>query len=179
MIVVTGNGRTGTSLMMQTLKLLGMQISGVEYLPEFGEKKFNPKGFFNLPLEEIVNGIPEKYKGTVVKADIISLQNTDPKLIDLIIVCKRNINDMIDSMLRVMDRVDIGLDMTRENLIEANTCTYDIIEDYAKEIPTMYINYEEMISTPKEMVEHIAKVLDISNDIGDAIKNIDGGSKCQ
>ena len=62
MIVVTGTPRSGSSMTMQTLKLLGIPVamedsidmSGVAHLPEDVENRdvlleHNPKGYWNLP----------------------------------------------------------------------------------------------------------------------------------
>lgn len=65
MITVTGVGRSGTSLMMQTLKLLGASVMGDEYLKE-ARTKFggvhewaNPKGFYEVP-NTVLFGLQEK-----------------------------------------------------------------------------------------------------------------------
>ena len=43
MIVVTGSARSGTSLMMQTLKLLGVPVEGHKFHEDFPIVEANPR----------------------------------------------------------------------------------------------------------------------------------------
>lgn len=66
MIVVTGF-RSGTSLIMQTLKLLEFPIVGYKFHDDFSHKELNPKGYYSLPGRETVYGLKTHYKGKAVK----------------------------------------------------------------------------------------------------------------
>jgi len=119
MIVVAGAGRCGTSLMMQTLGLLGVPLLGnpvghrghqlwqnyqninnliLDDIP----KDKNPKGYFELPLEivyDVIKGDYPDHKGKAVKITAPEVTHIDPKNIDAVILCVRsNIKDAARSM---------------------------------------------------------------------------------
>ena len=73
MIVVTGSCRSGSSLMMQTLKLLGIEIAGEKFHEDFPVEEGNPKGYYDLPFEIVMNGLGEEYKGKGVKLSLIHI----------------------------------------------------------------------------------------------------------
>ena len=56
MVVVTGSPRTGTSAMMQTLKILGLMPFSPAFLKEHeGLERYNKKGFYEPNLEIILS----------------------------------------------------------------------------------------------------------------------------
>jgi hypothetical protein len=112
--IVTGEPRSGTSLMMQTLKLLGIPVIG-EFIPnaQVGDKirkesnKLNPKGFYEVG-GVVMKGIPngDEYVLNILNNSAIKIicnglidknylnngNGTDPKIINnsKIIWCLRN-----------------------------------------------------------------------------------------
>ena len=101
MIVVTGTARTGTSLMMQTLMHLGVPIVGDKFSNENEVEECNPKGYYELPIKEIVNGIHnEEYRDKGIKLFGYSLSLSDPSLISHIILCRRNKPETLDSIVK-------------------------------------------------------------------------------
>jgi hypothetical protein len=111
MILVTGAGRCGSSLMMQTLELLDVplvapvgncntlvwQSDSVEYQERW--KEMNPKGIYEVPidflLEYIRNGwTPEEFHtGKAVKILSTLVSCIKPELIEKIIICSRKDRD--------------------------------------------------------------------------------------
>ena len=113
-IVVSGEPRSGTSMMMQTLNLLGLNIwqndetrnksKDDTYLKH--AQKLNPKGFFetqfvvrginlermkkNAENKDNFENILEQHNGEVVKIVTRGLLNTSSELIDKIIFCARS-----------------------------------------------------------------------------------------
>tara|TARA_Y100000593_G_C4297612_1_gene331498 strand:- start:810 stop:1460 length:651 start_codon:yes stop_codon:yes gene_type:complete len=107
MIVVTGAGRCGSSLMMQTLSLLGVPMIGNPE-KDFGVNtmmhedsegilaarlmKMNPKGYWELPISEIYqmvdNGFPE-HTGHAIKVMGAAFTQLDTDDIERVIFCKR------------------------------------------------------------------------------------------
>ena len=68
MIIITGSCRSGTSMMMQTLQLLGVAIAGEASHPDFPVVEGNPKGYFDLPFKEHMDGIDiDKYQDKAIK----------------------------------------------------------------------------------------------------------------
>tara|TARA_R100001015_G_C4632514_1_gene196149 strand:- start:3535 stop:4179 length:645 start_codon:yes stop_codon:yes gene_type:complete len=120
MIVVAGSGRCGTSLMMQTLNLLGVPL--VENPEGWGKHQLwlgyeetnnlnlsslptnkNPKGYFELSYNKIFDIIHNKdtdrYTGKAIKFTTPELIHLDPDKIDQIIFCeRRNIRKAAKSM---------------------------------------------------------------------------------
>lgn len=92
MIIVTGMPRTGTSLVMQTLDRLGMNVHGIQF-PSNRTRAHNPKGFWEdvdtlrgQRLQELVS------HRSAVKVNIrklIEYSILNPAT-DKIIVCRRN-----------------------------------------------------------------------------------------
>lgn len=110
-IIVSGNSRTGTSLMMQTLKALGLKVSGEKFVRKPGDELYeehyenNPLGFYEIPY--LVNvGIKDytvdKINGEVVKLNLPGLLKTDKKYVDKLIYCIRNPQEMVDSKLKAI-----------------------------------------------------------------------------
>ena len=111
MILVTGAGRCGSSLMMQTLELLDvplvapvgncntltMQTSCVEYRERWEE--MNPKGINEVPIDFLIeytrNGwTPEEFHtGKAVKILSTLVSCIKPELIEKIILCSRKDRD--------------------------------------------------------------------------------------
>jgi hypothetical protein len=111
MILVTGAGRCGSSLMMQTLELLDVSLvppvgncNTLVWQYPYGEyqdqwKEMNPKGIYEVPidflLEYIRNGwTPEKFHtGKAVKILSTLVSCIKPELIEKIIICSRKDRD--------------------------------------------------------------------------------------
>lgn len=149
MIIVTGL-RSGTSLMMQTLKILGTPITGVDYHDEFSHKELNPKGYWNLTMSETVGGIQHnKYKGMAVKLGGADLYQTKENLIDRIIWCRRNKTDTIESIKKLLELNQhiVNLEPSYKNsewAYETNKkFTLSAIEKFNK--PVIIVWYEDVI----------------------------------
>jgi hypothetical protein len=107
MIVVTGAGRSGTSLMMQTLSLLGIPMLGepsnnnvlVGYDKSKDDdltrlaKELNPKGYWEISIDDLKEGLPNSFNqdvsGKAIKLFpgffcIVNIHD-----IEKLIICKR------------------------------------------------------------------------------------------
>ena len=111
MLLVTGAGRCGSSLMMQTLELLDIPLvqpvgncntlalhtSCVEYRERWEE--MNPKGIYEVPIDFLIeytrNGwTPEEFHtGNAVKILSTLVSCIKPELIEKIILCSRKDRD--------------------------------------------------------------------------------------
>jgi len=181
MIVVTGL-RSGTSLMMQTLKLLGVVVVGYKFHDDFSHKELNPKGYYDLPISETMGGLNTTiYRGKAVKLGGYQLSKTNPKYVDRIIVCVRNKNETIPSILRIM-KADYNISRIKPNIQNAelayNSNTY-LIDEYLKSKTHVKIRYEDMIERPNLSLYKICDFLDIKSDITKAINNIEKRVVCQ
>jgi hypothetical protein len=111
MILVTGAGRCGSSLMMQTLELLDVplvppvgncntlvyQSDNVEYQERWEE--MNPSGIYELPIDFLLDYIrngwtPEEFhKGKAVKFLSNLVTCIKPEMIEKVILCSRRDRD--------------------------------------------------------------------------------------
>lgn len=130
--VVTGEPRSGTSMQMQSLHLLGVPVAGKEFpLKEVREKnefdiavaeknkRMNPKGFYEVP-GVVIRGTRdiEPYKGKAVKIITSGIWprtarngmefGTPPSLVDKYIFCVRNPRQIAISQKDLSDRGVLG-----------------------------------------------------------------------
>ena len=176
MIVVTGF-RSGTSLMMQTLRLLGIPIVGLEYHEEFSHVDLNPKGYFNLPLSETSQGInSKKYVGRGIKLHGASLIQTNPKLVKKIIVCTRDEKPCIDSVWKLLkkNKDQIGVTFTRKMAAYyyyLNKQYIDLYIDKTK-VESMEVKFENILANSEHEIERVRNFLNIKCDLTNAILNV-------
>lgn len=175
MIVVSGSARTGTSMMMQTLILLGYKSPAKKFLPEHKDiLDCNPNGFYEL-YDEVINGIQhDKYEGQVVKMFPGCLYQTDKSLVSKIIICVRDKSETIKSYTPIHDI--LKQERTPEFIYDAN---YLILNHYIVDVKHIFINFEDIISNPKDTVLSLCEFLEIQPGlckINNAIKNIDYAS---
>jgi len=178
MIVVTGVPRSRTSLVMQSLKLLGVDIVGEKYdyrnIP-----KHNQKGYWELPIEKTLNGIKtEEYRGKGIKLFGESLSKTDPCYISKIIWCIRYRNYAVKSFKKLlMDNPNFGLKATRKNCEKVYDENFSRISKSitSKNMEYMRIDYKDW-NNPKKTIKRIVDYLGLENvNIENAIDNVDLG----
>ena len=102
MIIVTGI-RSGTSWTMQTIKEF-YPIVGLKYHEDFPVEELNRNGYYDLPLAETINGLKTHYKGCAVKLNGASLYHTNPDFIRGVIVCVRDREDQIKSIIKSFEK---------------------------------------------------------------------------
>jgi hypothetical protein len=176
-IIVTGL-RSGTSLMLQTLRLLGFPITGYAFHDEFMHKELNPKGYFNLPMSETLGGIKHhEYIGKAVRLGGADLNSTNPKFINKVIWCRRNPEECKKSIMKMLlaDYDIIKLEPNNENaekIYLINTLFTQKFLD-KNEIPCLEIYYEEMLLDTKNTINKIKKFVRTDCDIDKAVNNVD------
>ena len=180
MLIVTGL-RSGTSLMMQTLKLLGVPVVGYMFLDDFSHQELNPKGYYDLPISETWEGLnTNKHKGKAVKLGGYQLSKTHPKYVGRIIVCDRNKKATISSVFRLM-KADYNISRikpTVENAELAYNSNKYLIDEYVKTKTHIRIRYEDMIERSELAIYKICNFLGVKNDVTEAINNIEKRELC-
>lgn len=174
MIAITGL-RSGTSLMMQTLKLLGFPIVGMKYHKHFSHKELNPRGYYDMPIEYTINGMNSyRHKGQAIKLYGAQLAKTDPKYVSKLIICEREYEPCIKSVQRLMELdVDItGLDPSPEHARLLHGVNIDLIERSAKHIENIRVKFEDMLSAPDSTIKKVCKFLNIETAIDKAVENV-------
>lgn len=177
MIVITGL-RSGTSLMMQTLKLLGFPVTGFLFHDDFIHKELNPKGYYDLPINEVINGLnTDIYKGKAVKLAGTQLYKTNPKYVSKIINCKRCPSEAIKSVKKLLwyEENMTGVEPTDKNAEVVYRINLLYAKRYIEEnnIPHISIYYEEMLLDPKGTILKVKDYLEIETDISNAVLNVD------
>ena len=176
MIVVTGTARSGTSLMMQTLKLLGINIAGQKF-DKWNRERWNPKGYWELPVKDTIDGIKDdRFEGKAVKLFVQGLTKTNPSFISKAIRCTRLKSAAVKSYMAMLQSMpDCGIPGTR------NVCSdlYDVGDQYTKEylelnnIPYINIDLNNMINDTVNQINKVADFLSLSKeDLKPAIENV-------
>lgn len=169
MLVVTGSPRTGTSAMMQTLKILGIEPVSPAFLDEHKNiKKYNKKGFYEPNLEGVMN--LEDSPTKVVKLFGSCLPYVKKDIVNKLIIMKRDKHKATKSYRPILMDIDEG-DVEAEFVYDV---CYDIIAGYKDDIPNIEVNYEDLLENPEKEIERIVEFLQINNiNSEEAVKNID------
>jgi hypothetical protein len=177
MIIVTGAPRTGTSLMMQTLQILGVPITG-EAFSNINPFIGNIKGYWELPEEEISAGITNtRYEGKAVKLFAAGLYNTKEVLINKIIYCHRDEQETVASFLKLIKKVPIRMEPTIETAEKVVKANKELIESYLDVCnkPVFRVYFKEMLAEPERVISGLCAFLKIQPGTGkiqEAIDNI-------
>lgn len=171
-IAVVSEGRTGSSLCMQTLKILGVPVAAPGFLKEHDNiRQYNPKGFYELP--DLDSGIQdERYSGMAVKMFPMALKNTPPKLISKVIRMKRNREDACISMIPVL----AALHPEELNAFSVYDMNCEFLDKYLVDIQHLICNFEPLIENPFSEIERIIDYLGINpslSQIKQAYDNVD------
>lgn len=171
-ICVTGSGRDGTSLMMQTLKILGVPVAAPDFIKEHDKiRQFNPKGFYELP--DLEHGIKDdRYDGMAVKMFPATLENTPKELIGKIIRMSRNPTDAAISYCPLKD----VLEDTKLSAFEIIKFNNSYLDKYLLERNHILVKFEHFLENPFDVIEMVIDYLDITpslSQIADAYRNID------
>lgn len=150
-IIVTGSGRSGTSLMMQMLKFLGIPVSGSAFIEgEQWDEELHPGGTWDLPAAETIDGIRgHKYDGTAVKLFGHQLYMSDEDVIDSVIVCLRGIDACRESMLRMLEIENpLGVEKTPEFVDACYVANYGAIFDFlnGNDVRRLFVRFDDMVS---------------------------------
>lgn len=152
--IVSGLPRSGTSLLMQSLKEGGLPVAadGIRKPDES-----NPKGY--LEVESIIDKLrdnPEfvfNFEDQVLKVVAYGLQYL-PSGNYKVVYMERNIEEVLDSMEKMMDSTDEEREGTKLAFEKLNEKTKSDISQ-RQDMDVLFINYNEILSNPEE---HLAKV---------------------
>ena len=189
MIIVTGSCRTGTSMMMQTLKLLGVPIEGEKFHADFPVEEGNPKGYYDLPFEILQKGLGDEYEGKAVKLLGEWLPYTDPVIATHMIICKRRDGGAADrstiKLLKQEQVVETDSDIRKtlleicamlspQQITQRRWANYNLIEGYLEHYTgyTIDVYFEDMIYHPEETIKEVQEFLHLDGDIQAAVDNI-------
>ena len=158
--IVSGLERSGTSMLMQILKAGNLPIGFNETRPA---DENNPKGYYELEGGKIINRLIdgtfplEKYKGKFIKITAFGLKFLPPGKYK-IIYSERNIEEILDSMERMMGKKDLKRQETKKTFIKLNNMIKQHIRE-REDTEHIIINYNQTISNPKSNINKIVGFL--------------------
>jgi hypothetical protein len=160
MIIVSGEARSGTSLMMLILKRLGLKIAGSKFITE-DNKMMNPTGIWEIkgtPMKPFNQELIDLYeiKGDVMKIISHGLLESDMSLIDLIIYMVRNPREIVVSQRQQVDYID---DEYNYNWYNIHCATLITKLDRGEMSPMMFVHYTDLMTHPKRVTKTIASIL--------------------
>ena len=168
MLVVTGSPRTGTSAMMQTLKLLGIPPISPAFTKEHTKiRNYNRKGFYEPDMEQVMK--LKDVEGMAVKLFGSALPFVKKDIVNKMIVMKRDKQSANKSYTPVMEELGEGIDVD----FVYDVC-YTEIEKLKGDTSYLEVNFEDLIQDPEKEIDRIVEFLQLSGEGKDqAIKNID------
>lgn len=161
--IVSGLERSGTSLLMQILDAGEIPIAfDNKRLPD----EFNPKGYYELEGGKIINKLIEKsfpiekYMGKFIKITSYGLKYL-PKGAYKIIYSERDIEEILDSMQRMMEKIDENRSESKKNLMKLNNMIKKQLQE-KKELEVLFVSYNNILKNPKNNIKKILDFLDLS-----------------
>lgn len=196
MIVVTGACRSGSSLMMQTLQLLGLPLAGEAHHPDFPVEEGNPKGYYDMPFYNLMTGFGNFYNGKVIKLFGTSLPKIhNPGNVTHAIVCVRDDVEAQDKSTRKLLDLEVKHKseqdspvrqmviehmetMTDQDISKVRRRTYKQTYAYLEQhnIPYIKVSYEDMLYKTVATMELITEFIGLSPNqkkLKEAEENVD------
>lgn len=152
--IVSGLPRSGTSLLMQALQAGGLPVA------TDGKRKpdeDNPKGY--VEIESVIDKLrdnPEfvfNFEDQVVKVIAYGLQYLPHRNYKVVYV-ERNIEEVLDSMEKMMGAKDEERESTKEAFIKLDEKTKVSISN-REDMDVLFVNYNEILSNPEEQMRKV------------------------
>lgn len=166
--IVSGLGRSGTAMLMQILQAGGIPIAHDDSRPV---DESNPKGYYELEGGKIINKLMDgsfpldKYKGKFIKITSYGLKYLPPGKYK-IIYSERNIEEILDSMEKMIGKKDSNREETQKTFVKLNNIIKKHIQE-REDIDVLLINYNNILSNPKNNISKILDFLDMPDGILD------------
>jgi hypothetical protein len=166
--IISGLERSGTSMMMQILNAGNIPCA---FDDSRSPDQSNPKGYYELEGGKIINRLMDgsfpfiKYKGKFIKITAYGLRYL-PQGNYKIIYSERNIDEILDSMEKMIGNKDDNREETKETFVKLNNLVKKQILE-RKDTDVLLINYNNIITNPRENIIKIIEFLDIPIEILD------------
>jgi hypothetical protein len=171
--IVSGLERSGTSMLMQILKAGEIPISFDETRKPDDN---NPKGYYELEGGKIINKLMEgtfpfqDFKGKFIKITAFGL-----KFLPIgkykIIYSERNIEEILDSMEKMIGKKDPNREETKQTFLKLNEMIKNAINQ-REDIEVLFINYNDTLVNPEENINKIKIFLDASDEALENMINV-------
>ena len=158
--IISGLERSGTSMLMQILLAGDVPLSHDDTRPA---DESNPKGYYELAGGKVINKLMDgsfpinNHKGKFIKVTSFGLKYLPPGKYK-IIYSERNIDEILDSMEKMIGEKDPDREETKISFIKLNDMIKDYVQD-REDIDILFINYNDILSNPKENIGKILKFL--------------------
>lgn len=175
--IVSGLERSGTSMIMQILNAGGIPVA-FDNIRKADDN--NPRGYFELDGGKIINKLIEGvfpfelYMGKFIKITSYGLKYL-PKGKYKIIYSERYIDEIIDSMEKMIGKQDRNHSEIKDSIIKLN----DMIKKYIlsrNDVDVLFLNYNSVLIKPEKNIKKIVSFLKIRSkefDINKMINAID------
>lgn len=171
--IVSGLERSGTSMLMQILKAGNIPISFDEARKP---DENNPKGYYELEGGKIINKLMEgkfpleDFKGKFIKITAFGL-----KFLPIgkykIIYSERNIEEILDSMEKMIGKKDPNREEAKQTFLKLNEMIKNTIKE-REDIEVLFINYNDTLTNPTKNINKIKTFLDASEDALESMINV-------
>lgn len=159
--IVSGQERSGTSMLMQILQAGDIPIAFDNSRPA---DDHNKKGYYELEGGKIINKLENeefpfpKYRGKFIKITAYGLKFL-PVGKYKIIYTERNYEEVLDSMEKMIK--DFDRQSAEDNI---NKLAYHMKTDVLsrEDFDVLFVNYNEILKHPKENIKKILSFLDLS-----------------
>ncbi|RLF40888.1 MAG: nucleotide pyrophosphatase [Thermoplasmata archaeon] len=173
--IVSGLERSGTSMLMQALYAGGFPIA-------FDESRKpdenNPKGYFELEGGKIINRLMEgtfpfeKYRGIFIKITAYGLKFL-PTGRYKVIYSERDIEEILDSMEKMMGGKDKDREETRRAFLHLNSTVKKMMIE-REDVDILFVNYNEIILDPRPYMEEITSFIGCEDaDVDAMVQSVD------
>jgi len=162
--IVSGLERSGTSMIMQILQAGDIPIA---FDTKRQSDENNPRGYYELEGGKIISKLIdktfplEKYRGRFIKITSYGLKYLPPGNYK-IIYTERNIEEIMDSMEKMIGEKDENREETKNAFIKLNNMIKRMMMN-RDDIEVLYINYNEIVSNPEQNIKEIVKFLGVSD----------------
>lgn len=156
-MVVVASGRCGSSLMMQTLISLGVDVHGFDFPNNTKLAIYaNPKGFFEAPLlkKSMWMGATD---GKAVKVPIRTLQRIKQPLPPRQILTIRKPVAVVSSFAKMQKSV-----LTPWYYISVISVLSEWIDEHADNWQPLVVDYDAFLSSPEKTIDAVIRYLEIS-----------------
>jgi hypothetical protein len=171
--IVSGLERSGTSMLMQIINAGSLPLGFDNTRPADNS---NPKGYYELEGGKIINKLMEgsfpfeNYKGKFIKITAFGLKFLPPGKYK-IIYSERNIEEILDSIEKMIGKKDMDREETKLSFLKLNDMIKQSIEE-RKDIDVLFTNYNELLSDPKNSISKIINFLEVPESTQDQMVKV-------
>ena len=159
-IVISGLPRSGTSLMMQLLKAIGVDIYSDDQRPA---DTYNPGGYYEYaPVNRlhIDNRFLVDLGGKAIKITSPQLPNLSPDITYKVILMQRPTEDIVESQLRMRKADSVPFNLY-QSLDDTSAKAMSFLKSNKHWAPYIAIDFDTLLMDPKPIMQAVCNFLEI------------------